>query len=175
MRLAITVTALTLAASAAAAAGNPTALALQRRDCPPGAKYSIGALPDQVLQGLRGIGVHGDGVYGACDYARAAAGSLTLTFLVVATGSPAQAAKAYAAFAKELADPSKRKATLPRYGDQQLAVVDRESSEPDLLVREGSLMWELSLKPNGVKVLTRALALAEIGKFARKQKARCGC
>jgi len=175
MWLATTVTALALAASAPAAAGNPAALALHRQDCPAGGKYSVGVLPDQLLQGLRGIGVQGDGVYGGCDYARTSTGSLSLTFLVVAARSASQASKAYAAFAEELAGPSKAKATLPRYGDQQVAVVDRETFEPDLLVRRGPLMWELSLKATGVKVLTRASALAEIGRFARKQKARCGC
>lgn len=167
-----------LAAAASAFAApltkDPLSLALRRQDCPPGTDYSLGRLPDEIVQGLRPIGVHGGGAYGACDYARTASGSLTLTFLVLATVSAGQARTAFASFAKELAGPSRTKVTLPVYGDQQLAVVERDPAKAELVVRKRTVVWELSLAASGSKVQAKAQAIAALEKFARKQKARVG-
>ncbi len=170
------VAALTAAAAAFAAplAKDPLSLALRRQDCPTGGRYSLGRLPDEIAQGLRAIGVHGGGAYGSCDYARTASGSLTLTFLVLATGSAGQARTAFASFKKELAGSSTTKVVLPGYGDQQLAVFEPEPGRAELVVRKRTVVWDLSLEPNGTRVLTKAQAVSALATFARTQKTRVG-
>ncbi len=168
------VTAVVLAAAATALAApltsDPLSLALRRQDCPSGARYSLGRLPDEIVQGLRAIGVRGGGAFGACDYARSASGSLTLTFLVVSTQSASQARTAFTSFKRELA--SQTSVALPPYGGQQLVVVERDPAKAELVVRTSTVVWQLSLEANGTKVLTGTQAIAGLKKFARKQKAR---
>jgi hypothetical protein len=102
---------------------------------------------------------------------------------VIATGSAAQARGLFAGLRKEVL--KKRKsdtsARLPKYGDEQLRVTQYDGRGPnvwatELLVRKNTVVWTLNVgaHPSTSKPFPKAQALAELKKYAAKQKRRAG-
>jgi hypothetical protein len=66
---------------------------------------------------------------------------------------------------------------LPRYGDEQIAVVAREDNEGQLWVRKGGAVWGMSVNTAGVGnwgLITKAEAVAQLRRYAPKQMTRVG-
>lgn len=62
---------------------------------------------------------------------------------------------------------------LPRYGDEQFARVTRRASmEALVLVRKGTLVWEIVVTPMLAFKPTEAQLIAELQRYAAKQQAR---
>ena len=62
---------------------------------------------------------------------------------------------------------------LPRYGDEQFARVSRRASlESLVLVRKGTVVWEIAVKPMLAFEPTEAQLVAVLQTYAAKQKAR---
>ena len=101
---------------------------------------------------------------------------------VIATGSKSQASSLFAALKKEALSKTKAdKTRLPRYGDQQLLATFYDGRGPnvwseELVVQKNTVVWHLQVgaHPSSSKPFPKAQALAELQKYARKQKARVG-
>jgi hypothetical protein len=65
------------------------------------------------------------------------------------------------------------KITLPKYGDEQVAVFARENNEAELFVRKGRVLWILAVSRTGA-ALTKAEAIAQLKLYAPKQMKRVG-
>ena len=170
----VAVLAATVAGSAVAAslAPNPAALLLRKSDFPATAKYTWGNMPTNVINGLKGLGIKASGAYVAATVPVSSAKSETVTGSVFTTASSGQARKAYAAFKRDFG--SRPKLSLPAYGDEQIAVYKSGTSMGEMLVRRNSVVWELSIEGMGLLVIPKAKMIAEMKKYAAKQKIRVG-
>ena len=63
---------------------------------------------------------------------------------------------------------------VPSYGDEQAALLNPDPIGVSLVVRKGAVVWQLGVGPAGVLVMTRAQVLADLRKYAAKQKRRVG-
>ena len=75
---------------------------------------------------------------------------------------------------------------LPAYGDEQYADFNPTRARGELIVRKGTVVWDLTVENCGPLApagclggatppkMTKAQALAELKRYARKQKARIG-
>jgi hypothetical protein len=83
---------------------------------------------------------------------------------------------AAAAFRQQRADlAGERKVALPRYGDEQIAVLAREDNEGQLWVRDGATVWGMSVNTAGVGnwgLITKSEAVAQLKRYAVKQMRR---
>ena len=101
---------------------------------------------------------------------------------VVTTGTALLARGLFAAVRKEALSKTKADTTaIPRYGDQQLLATFYDGRGPnvwteELIVRKGTVVWYLQIgaHPSSSKPFSRAQALAEVKKYAGKQKVRAG-
>jgi hypothetical protein len=181
MRFGVTATLALLAAvgatgalAAGAAPRDPFSLLLRPADLPRGADVSRGRGPASLEQGLRRSGIRARAAYGGYTYDVRQAGSVTLSGMVVTTGSAADARRTFTLFRTDMAGDG-RTVALPRYGAAQLATRSRSSADwLDVLVRQGRVVWSLSLRTNGVTVLGVTRALAELKRYAAAQKRRVG-
>ena len=88
--------------AAASFAADPASAVLRKSDFPANAKYNWGRLPANVEQGLASIGVKGRGAYVSVTIPKGKTDYQSINGMVLTTGSPAQARKAYAALRAEL-------------------------------------------------------------------------
>lgn len=166
--------AVTVGAAAAPAAKSPLSLTLRPADVP-GAKGTRGPAPASLLQGLRGVGVRAMGAYYEYDWVTGPAKGKSVSGLVLVTANAAQARKLFMLFRTEmLREAGARAVRVPAYGQQQVATLGRAVQEPDLLVRTNTVVWQLSVRSQGVQTLTPAQALVELRTYAAKQKRRVG-
>lgn len=102
---------------------------------------------------------------------------------VIATGAAGQARGLFAALKKEVLKKGKTDTTarLPEYGDEQLRATQYDGRGPnvwatELLVRKNAVVWTLNVgaHPSTSKPFAKAQALAELKKYAAKQKLRAG-
>jgi hypothetical protein len=101
---------------------------------------------------------------------------------VITTATPSQARALFAALRKEALSKTKaERAAISSYGDQQLLVTFYDGRGPnvlteELVVRKGIVVWHLEVgaHPSSSKPFSRAQALAELKKYAGKQRARVG-
>jgi hypothetical protein len=101
---------------------------------------------------------------------------------VIATPSAGQARALYGSLRTEVRKKTKKDAgPLPRYGDEQLSTImyDRPTTNvwaTELLVLRNSVVWSLQVgaHPSTSKPFAKAQAVAELRKYAQKQKLRAG-
>jgi len=157
-------------ATAASLASDPAALIIKKTEFPSNAKYTWGYLPANVVQGLASIGVKGKGAYVSATIPKGTTNYQTINGMVLTTGSAGQAQKAYAALKAEIKNEAAQR--FPTYGDEQLAVYHaKPSGKAQLIVRRNSLVWQLEVAGGG---LSKAALLAELQKYAGKQKIHAG-
>jgi hypothetical protein len=163
-------------ALAASAAQSPLTLVLGKSEFPAGARYHSGLMPGSFSQGLRALGVSAQGAYVSVQIATGTAKYRGVDSFVVTTGSAGQARTAFKAFKQELAIGDTSPLRLPSYGDEQLALLQapKLGLGASLLVRKNRVVWQLELGGGGLQVMSRATLLAELQKYARKQKTRVG-
>jgi hypothetical protein len=143
---------------------------------PETAKYNWGQMPASFAQGLSALGVKAEGAYLSVTIPVSSTKYESVNGLVMTAASATQARTAYAAFKEELASGSKSVLQLPAYGDQQLALYQspKVGSKAELLVRRNRVVWQLEVSGDGLLVIPKPKLLAELGKYAAKQKARVG-
>lgn len=163
-------------ALAASAAQSPLALVPAKSEFPANAKYTSGRMPTSFSQGLNALGVKAQGAYLSVQVATGTTKYRAIDLFVVTAGSAAQARTAFTVFKKELALTDVSRIRLPSYGDEQLAVLQapKLGLGASLLVRKNRVVWQLELGGGGLQVMSRATLLAELQKYAMKQKARVG-
>jgi hypothetical protein len=175
------VAAVTLAGGALAAVAlkDPKSLALRMSDFPPSAKLAnenVGR-PTTLPTGGTGKG------YMAGYTFKNGTRDEEVVITVIATGSAAQARGLFAGLKKEVLKKGKSDASarLPKYGDEQLRVTQYDGRGPnvwatELLVRKNTVVWTLNVgaHPSTSKPFPKAQALAELKKYAAKQKGRAG-
>jgi hypothetical protein len=157
-------------AVAASLAPSPAAMLLRKSDFPPTATYTWGNTPANVITGLKGLGIKAGGAYVAATIPVSSTKSETVSGSVFTIANSGQARKAYAAFKRDFG--SRPKLSLPAFGDEQIAVYKSGSSMGELLVRRNSVVWELSIEGMGLLVIPKAKMIAELKKYAAKQKTR---
>jgi hypothetical protein len=166
-----------LVVGAAATAATPSELVLRKSDFPAAAKYNWGRMPANFTRALGALGVRANAAYvSATIPAGGATRYQSVDGIVVTTASAAQARTAYAAFKDDLAAGSKTAVRLPAYGDQQLALYQspRVGSKAEVLVRRNRVVWQLEVAGGGLLTLSKPALLAELRKYAAKQRARVG-
>lgn len=165
----------TLSGSALAATlgSDPTAVVLRKSDFPTTAKYTSGRMPALFGRGLASLGIKADGAFLEVTMPLSATKYQRVDGLVVTTASPAQARKAYGSFKAGL-NRGSGTARLAAFGDEQFVELDPRASIATLLVRKGRVVWQLQVGGHGLHVMSRATLLAELQKYARKQKLRVG-
>jgi hypothetical protein len=166
-----------LGAHATSSAADPSRLVLSRADFPSSTKYTWGGMPASFTRGLAALGVKAKGAYYFAELSRSGSTKYeSVQGLVVTTGSAAQARAAYTAFKAELRTGSKSVLRLPAHGDEQIALYQspKVGSRAELLVRRNSTVWQLEVAGEGLLVIPKPKLLAELKKYAAKQKARVG-
>jgi hypothetical protein len=156
---------------------DPSRLVLARADFPSSTKYTWGRMPASFTQGLAALGVKSKGAYYVAELRRSGSTKYeSVNGLVVTTGSAAQARTTYAAFMREAREGPKSVLRLPPYGDQQIALYQspKVGSRVVLLVRRNTVVWQLEVAGEGLLVIPKPTLLAELKKYAAKQKARIG-
>lgn len=175
--IAVAVATLSSSVLAASAAQSPLALVLGKSEFPTGAKYTSGPMPTGFSQGLSALGVKAQGAYLSVQVATGTAKYRAIDSFVVTAASAAQARTAFTAFKEELTLSDTSRIRLPSYGDEQLAVLQAPKLGglgASLLVRRGRVVWQLEVGGGGLQVMSRATLLAELQKYAKKQKTRVG-
>ena len=160
------------AAGAASAAKDPLALVLQRADFPRATTWTSGRLPAGFG---RPAGVQGEAAFYSAELVVSAAKSEMIGGLVAVFGSQADARKFYRiARETERRERGGRPVRLPSYGDEHGALLNPDPIGASIIVRKGPIVWQLSVGAAGVLVMTRAQVLAELKRYALKQKRRVG-
>jgi hypothetical protein len=185
MRFATTAVALALAAAvtggalAAYAIKDPKSLALRKSDLPANASLANeNTAPTSPLP----TGGTGKGYMAGYKF-RNGSRDEEVVITVIATGAAGQARSLFAALKKEVLKTGKNDTTarLPKYGDLQLRATQYDGRGPnvwatELLVRKNTVVWTLNVSshPSTSKPFSKAQALAELKKYAAKQKLRAG-
>jgi hypothetical protein len=170
-------------ALAASAGKDPTQLILRKADMPAGASYDSSTVDDTKLHDqLVAEGVQAEVAnYLGATYSKTK-GFLQISGVVYATGSATQAQRTYALFKKQRDAFWKRSAKklsrIPVYGTQQFARHSPAGAEGirimELIVRKNTVVWLLNVKLERRPPLPKATLLAELKKYALKQKRRIG-
>lgn len=155
-------------ALAVAATKDPLRIVLQRSDMPATAKYTTGRLP-AMDKGLRAAGIIGETAFHYSDIRRSATRSDQVSGFVVVLESASQARRAYRLFKDDLEPKPGSVVRLPAYGDEQFAFWTESVSKAQLLVRKGSIVWQLEVNPDPG---TKAQTIAQLKGYAVKQKRR---
>lgn len=168
--------ALGAAAPAATSAADPSRLLLGRADFPSTVKYTSGRVPATFTEGFAALGVKAKGAYYFAQLARGSTKYESVQGTVVATGSAAQARTLYAAFKSDLRRGTVSVMSFPAHGDEQIALFQspKIGSKVQLLVRRNTVVWQLEVAGEGLLVLSKATLVAELKKYAAKQKRRVG-
>jgi len=171
--------ALAAAGASAASAPNPKALVLQKADLPVGAVKgpSYTASPSTF----------GNREYWVTYNVRAAGREEVLTSEAAASAAAGRATAGYRVMlATETGLPGASALKLPSYGREQRAEYQPDPGLGVLVVHQGNVVWRLAVQDCGPQSpagclggvtppkLTRSQAVAELEKYARKQKARVG-
>ena len=160
-------------ALAASADRSPLALVLDKREFPAGAKDTSGQMPALFGRGLAPLGIKANGAFLEVTMPLSATKYQRVDGLVVTTASPDQARKAFGSFKAGL-NRGSGTARLAAFGDEQFVELDTRASIATLLVRKGRVVWQLQVGGHGLHVLSRSTLLAELQKYAKKQKTRVG-
>lgn len=157
-------------ALAASAAKDPLSLVLQRSDMPAKAKYVNGRMPT-VEKAMAAGGIASSVAFHHSNIQRSQTKTDTVSGMVVTLKSPGDARKTYRLFKEDLAPKPSNIVRLPAYGDEQVAWWTPSVSKAELLVRKGSMVWQLEVNP---ELLTKSQTLAQLRVYAVKQKRRIG-
>ena len=184
---------LVLVAAAAAAAGalaapvakDPSSLILRKSDFARGADYDASSGDDiGIGDKLSAASIEWDAAsYLGATYSKKK-GFLQVSGAVFTTGSAARAKKGFT-IAKKVRDTfwksigsSAKPIPVPSFGDQQFARYDPPGGEGigtiELLVRRNTVVWLLHITLERRPAAPKAELLADLKKFASKQKARVG-
>lgn len=163
-------------AGATGSAADPSRLVLARADFPSTATYSWGRMPASFAGGLAALGVKAKGAFYAAQFPKGSPRYQSVQGMVVTTGSAAQARTAYSTFKTQMRRGSMSVLNFPAQGDEQIALFQspRLGSKVQLLVRRNRVVWQLEVAGEGLLVLSKAKLVAELEKYAAKQKRRVG-
>ena len=171
--------AVTGGALAASALKDPKSLALRKADFPANA-----ALANENVGRTSPLPTGGTGKGYMAGYTfRNGSRDEEVVITVIATGAAGQARNLFAGLKKEVLKKGKNDTTgrLPKYGDEQLRATQYDGGgrnvwATELLVRKNTVVWTLNVgsHPSTSKPFTKAQALAELKKYAAKQKTRAG-
>jgi hypothetical protein len=177
--------AVTASAWATTAAKDPAQLLLRQADFPAGTTYDADTGIDVLIDGkLEARGVDADAAnYVGATYSNAK-GFLQVSGIVYATASSAKATTAFSVLKKDRDawwkkfGGGKARISVPSYGAQQFARHDPAGNEGigiiELLVRKNTVVWLLTAKIERRPAVQTAILLAELKKYALKQKQRVG-
>lgn len=158
-------------------AADPSRLVLSRADFPASTKYTWARMPAAFARGFAALGVKANAAYYSAELSRSGSTKYeSVQGLVVTTGSAAQAKAAYRAIMAQIPRGSKSVLRLSAYGDEQIALYQspKVGSKAELLVRRNSVVWQVQVSGEGLLVIPKPKLLAELKKYAAKQKARVG-
>ena len=133
--------ALVLAATALAvpsAAPDPSRLVLARSDFPAGTQYSGQDMPASYIKALAKSGIKAKAKSYYVDFHS----GHSVSGIVTTTEATSQAAKLYK-FSKADMLSKRTEIRLPRYGDEQIALVTKHADKVELLVRKNRAVWEV--------------------------------
>ena len=156
--------ALATGATAARSATDPKTLVLQKSDFPAGARQTMKQVDRSAQQWSYFVTYRVKGGSQMLD---------VMSWAIVM--SPRLATVAFRQQRADLA--GERKVSLPRYGDEQVAVLAREDNEGQLWVRKGGTVWGMSVNTAGVGnwgLITKAESVAQLKRYALKQMKRAG-
>jgi hypothetical protein len=172
------VAAIAVAATAVAAttAGSPKTLVLQPADVPAGANRSISGLGGSLAKSFT-----------VTFNFQTGSREEVVTSNAAVSRTPGAAGTVYARTVAAYSGVGNEQALrLPAYGDEQHARFILPAARAELIVRKNTVVWMLSVENCGVyshtgcffgrtpPKLTAAQAMAELKKYALKQKARVG-
>jgi hypothetical protein len=156
--------ALVTTAPAATSAKDPKVLVLQKSDFPAGARQTMKQADRDAQQASHFVTYRVRGGSQMLD---------VMSWAIVM--SPRLATVAFRQQRADLA--GERKVSLPRYGDEQVAVLAREDNEGQVWVRKGGTVWGMSVNTAGVGnwgLITKAESVAQLKRYAPKQMRRVG-
>jgi hypothetical protein len=159
------------------APGSPLAFVLRPPDFPAKADpVDAGPMPASFARKLRGIRAVGRGAQYFASIPFGPERSQTVYGLVVTTPSVAQARKVFAWQQRTAMKPRRGGSalSLPRFGDEQVALANGETDSGSLLVRRASTVWRLEVAADGQLSLSPARVRDELAKYAAKQRGRIG-
>ncbi len=151
-------------ATAAGSATDPKTLVLQKSDLSPGARQTMRQVDRSAQQSSYFVTYRVRGSSQMLD---------VMSWAIVM--SPRLATVAFRQQRADLA--GERKVSVPRYGDEQVAVLAREDNEGQLWVRKGGTVWGMSVNTAGVGnwgLITKAESVAQLKRYAPKQMKRVG-
>ena len=164
-----------------ALAGNaprsPLAFVLRPPDFPAKADpVDAGPMPASFARKLRGIRAVGRGAQYFASIPFGPERSQTVYGLVVTTPSVAQARKVFAWQKRTELKPGRSGSalSLPRFGDEQVALANGRTDSGSLLVRRATTVWRLEVAADGQLSLSPARVRDELTKYAAKQRDRIG-
>lgn len=163
-------------AGATGSAADPARLVLARTDFPSSTTYTWGRMPASFTQGLAALRVQAKGAFFSAQFPKNSPRYESVIGMVVTTGSATQARTAYSTFKTQMRRGSVSVFNFPAQGDEQIALFQspRLGSKVQLLVRRSRVVWQLDVAGEGLLVLSKAKLVAELEKYAAKQKRRVG-
>ena len=164
-------------ASAANAPRNPLAVVLRPADFPAKADpVDAGPMPASFARKLRGIRAVGRGAQYFASIPFGPERSQTVYGLVVTTPSAAEARKVFSWQKRTEMRPTRGATalTLPRFGDEQVALARTSSDSGSLLVRRAGVVWRLEVAADGELSLSPSRVRDELEKYAAKQRSKLG-
>ena len=167
--LTATAVVVTGSALAASAASDPLSLVLQRSDLPAKAKYASGRLPT-VEKALAAAGITGAVAFHHSTLPLSSTRYETVSGVVIVLKSAGDARRVYRLTKADLAPKPGSVVRLAAYGDEQVATWTQSVSKAEILVRKGSVVWQLEVDPEG----TKSQVLGKLETYAVKQKRRIG-
>jgi hypothetical protein len=168
--LVTTVLVLAGSALAASAAADPLRLVLQRSDLPAKGTYVNGRLP-RIDKALAASGITSSTAFYAHTLQLNSTSHEMISGLVIVLKSAGEARKVYRLTKADLTPEPGGVVRLPAYGDEQVASWTPGVSKADLLVRQGSVVWQLEVDPER---LSKLQVLGKLQSYAAKQKRRIG-
>jgi hypothetical protein len=183
--LAVIVVGVAVAAAAAAALRDPSAMILRQADIASNATYEADDDLDEYLKTpLKAAGLSGlVATYFGAKFSEQK-GSVKVSGIVLTVASPAEARKVFAITNRARDRITRRVASqwttvsLPSYGDQQRALIDPPGEEgiaiAELVVRKRTTVWFLHLTLERRPKPPVAELVADLKRFATKQKQRVG-
>ena len=164
-------------ALAANGAKNPLVFVLRPADFPAKADpVDAGPMPASFARKLRAIRAVGRGAQYFASIPFGPERSQTVYGLVVTTPSVSQARKVFAWQKRTELKPGRDGSalSLPRFGDDQVALANGRTDSGSLLVRRATTVWRLEVGADGRLSLSPSRVRDELTKYATKQRDRIG-
>lgn len=154
----------------ASVAKDPLTLVLQRADMPAKTTYTNGRLPT-VEKAMAAGGISAHVAFHHSTIQRRRLTPDQVSGVVMVMNGVGDARRVYRLTKADLASKPGQIVRLPAYGDEQVAWWTASVSKAELLVRKGSVVWQLEVNPEQI---AKSQTLAQLQVYAAKQQRRVG-